>query len=168
MTTAKATTAIAQQPVKHASFTIERTFKAPPKRVFAAWSTPEAKAKWFAGAPGESIEEIREFNFREGGSDRLRTRWNSGRISDFRNTYWEIIPDKRIVYAYEMIMNDRLRMSVSLATIEFAQSGAGTKMTLTEQGAFLEPFAPDGDDAGSREHGTNVLVDKLAAFLDGN
>lgn len=166
MTTTKTATTTARQRVKHASFTIERTFKAPPKRVFAAWATPEAKAKWFAGTAGESKEEIREFNFREGGSDRLRTRWNSGRISDFRNTYWEIIPDKRIVYAYEMYMNDAFRMSVSLATIEFEPAGTGTRMTLTEQGAFLEPFDPEGDDAASREHGTNRLMDMLAAFVD--
>jgi uncharacterized protein YndB with AHSA1/START domain len=152
--------------IKHAIFTIERTFRAAPKRVFAAWARPEAKAAWFAGTAGEYVEEIREFNFREGGSDRLRGRWNSGMISDFKSTYWEIIPEKRIVYAYEMFMNDRIRMSVSLATITFAAAGAGTKMSLTEQGAFLEPFAPDGDDAGSREHGTKGLVDKLAAYLD--
>jgi uncharacterized protein YndB with AHSA1/START domain len=154
--------------VKHSTFTIERAFKAPPGRVFAAWATNEAKAKWFAGPAGEVVEEIREFNFREGGSDRLRGRWNSGRISDFKSTYWEIIPDRRIVYAYEMFMDDRIRMSVSLATIEFAPSGAGTRMTLTEQGAFLEQYAPDGgDDAAGREHGTKVLVEKLAAYLDG-
>lgn len=164
MTTAPAT----QNAVRHASFTIERTLKASPQRVFAAWATPEAKAKWFAGATGESKEEIREFNFREGGSDRLRTRWNSGMISDFRNTYWEIIPARRIVYAYEMMMNDRVRMSVSLATIEFAPSGTGTRMTLTEQGAFLEPFAPDGNDAAERERGTQWLMDRMAAFVDGH
>lgn len=158
---------MADTPIKHAIFTIERTFKAAPARVFAAWATPEAKAAWFSGTAGESAEEIREFNFREGGSDRLRTRWNSGMISDFRNTYWEIIPDRRIVYAYEMMMNDRVRMSVSLATISFAPEGAGTRMILTEQGAFLEPFDKGGDDAGAREHGTNWLVDKLAAYLAG-
>ena len=153
--------------IKHAIFTIERTFKAAPKRVFAAWSTPEGKAAWFAGPAGESVEEIREFNFREGGTDRLRGRWNNGRISDYKATYWEIIPEKRIVYAYEMFMNDRIRMSVSLATIEFSPAGTGTKMTMTEQGAFLEPFDPDGDDAASREHGTNWLVDKLVAHIYG-
>ena len=52
---------------RHAIFTIERTFKAPPKRVFAAWATPEGKAAWFGGPAGDSVEEIREFNFREGG-----------------------------------------------------------------------------------------------------
>lgn len=157
---------MAKSPVKHAIFTIERTFKAPPGRVFAAWATPEGKAAWFGAPAGECLEEIREFNFREGGSDRLRGRWNDGRVSDFKSTYWEIIPEKRIVYAYEMFMDDRVRMSVSLATIEFAPEGSGTKMRLTEQGAFLEPYAPDGDDAASREHGTNWLVDKLAASLE--
>jgi uncharacterized protein YndB with AHSA1/START domain len=153
---------------KFASFTIERTLKAPPKRVFSAWSTLEAKRTWFAGPAGEVVEEIREFDFREGGRERLRGRWNSGKISDFRSTYWEIIPDRRIVYAYEMFMDDRVRMSVSLATIEFAPSGTGTRMKVTEQGAFLEPYDPAGDDAGGREHGTNWLMDKLVAFVDGN
>jgi uncharacterized protein YndB with AHSA1/START domain len=161
------TLTVTDSPTIFGSFSIERTFKASPKRVFAAWSTPEAKAQWFAGTAGEYVEEIREMNFREGGSDRLRGRWNNGRISDFRNTYWEIVPEKRIVYAYEMIMNDRIRMSVSLATIQFWPEGPGTRMKLTEQGAFLEPFDPNGDDAGSREHGTKFLVDKLAAYLDG-
>lgn len=63
-------------------------------------------------------------------------------------------------------MNDSFRMSVSLATIEFAPAGTGTKMTLTEQGAFLEPFDQEGDDASGREHGTNWLIDKLASYLD--
>lgn len=153
--------------IKHAIFTIERMFKASPKRAFAAWSTAEAKAKWFVGPDGQYVEEIREFNFREGGSDRLKARWNSGMVSDFRNTYWEIIPDKRIVYAYEMFMNEKFRMSVSLATIEFEPAGTGTKMTLTEQGAFLEPFAPDGNDADGREHGTRLLIDRYAEFVDG-
>ena len=86
-------------------------------------------------------EEIREFNFREGGSDRLRTRWNSGMISDFRNTYWEIIPDKRIVYAYEMFMNDK-RPHVGVAGDDLVRAiGSGHEDDLTEQGAFLEPFA---------------------------
>ncbi|HVY90673.1 MAG TPA: SRPBCC family protein [Hyphomonadaceae bacterium] len=165
MSTRTLTTSTA--PAIFGSFTIDRTFRASPKRVFAAWATPEAKAQWFAGTPGEYVEEIREMNFREGGSDRLRGRWNTGRISDFRNTYWEIIPEKRIVYAYEMIMDDRIRMSVSLATIQFRPEGTGTRMTLTEQGAFLEPYDPKGDDAGSREHGTKYLVEKLAAYLDG-
>jgi hypothetical protein len=56
---------------------------------------------------------------------------------------------------------DARKISVSLATIELAPAGAGTKLKLTEQGAFLDGY----DDAGSREHGTGLLLDRLGASL---
>lgn len=153
-------------PATYGSFTIERRLKAPVKRVWQAWSTPEAKAAWFAGnATSEWAQEIREFDFREGGKDRLRGRWPSGFVSDFQNTYWEIIPEKRIVYAYDMHLNG-VRISVSIATIEFTPDGAGTLLKLTEQGAFLSPFDAKGDDNGSRERGTRDLVDQLANWAE--
>lgn len=150
---------------RHASFTIERKLKAPPNKVFAAWATPEAKAKWFGGIDGWT-EQVREFDFREGGKERLVGRKGTGTVSDFRCTYWEIIPDQRIVYAYEMILND-VRISVSLATLEFAPSGSGTQLTLTEQGAYLVTYDPAGDDHGSRQRGTIELVEAAARYIDG-
>jgi hypothetical protein len=38
----------------------------------------------------------------------------------------------------------------------------GTRLTVTEQGAFLDGY----DDAGSREHGTGALLDALGASLE--
>ena len=38
---------------EHGSFTVTRTYPVAPERVFAAWSTQEAKARWF-GSPGSS------------------------------------------------------------------------------------------------------------------
>lgn len=153
------------EPARHGSFTIERTFRAPPQKVFAAWAMPEAKQAWFAGVDGWT-EQIREFDFREGGRERLVGRKGTGTISDFRCTYWEIIPGERIVYAYEMILNG-VRISVSLATLEFAPAGSGTQLTLTEQGAYLVTYDPAGDDHGSRERGTRELVEAAARFIDG-
>jgi hypothetical protein len=46
---------------------------------------------------------------------------------------------------------DGTKISVSLATVEFAKTGKGTRLTVTEQGAFLDGY----DDAGSRERGTS-------------
>ena len=68
--------------------------------------------------------------------------------------------NRRIVYSYTMHVDGR-RISVSLATIEFRRSGEGTRLVLTEQGAFLDGY----DDAGSREKGTRALMDKLEASL---
>jgi uncharacterized protein YndB with AHSA1/START domain len=33
----------------HDAFTIERSYAASPAKVFDAWSTPGAKARWFSG-----------------------------------------------------------------------------------------------------------------------
>lgn len=36
--------------VTHATFVLERTYETSPARVFAAWSDPAARARWFADA----------------------------------------------------------------------------------------------------------------------
>ena len=57
---------------------------------------------------------------------------------------------------------DGVPISVSLATVEFKPAGKGTRLIITEQGAFLDGF----DDGGGREHGTRALLERLAASLE--
>ena len=144
---------------QHDSFTIERVYPAPLARVFRAWSDPQSKARWFEGPPGCTTERL-AFEFRVGGGERVNTGLANGNVHSFSSLYWDIVPDARIVYSYEMLTNGK-RISVSLATVEFAPEGTGTRLTVTEQGVFLDGY----DDAGSREHGTNWLLDKLGASL---
>jgi len=150
---------------RHDTFVIERRLKASPARVFAAWSTVEAKKKWFFGGEGWD-EQVRAFDFREGGVEELVGRKGSGTISRFHCEYWEIVPDRRIVYAYDMTM-DGVRISVSLATIETRPDGAGTHLLVTEQGTYLVPYDPHGDDHGSRLRGTEELINRVVALIDG-
>ena len=145
--------------VTHAVFTIERTYAAAPARVFAAFASPEVKARWFAG-PDEWTLLERVMDFREGGRERVRGRFPNGRESDFDACYFDIVPDRRIVYGYNMHV-DGQRISVSLATIEFKPDGAGTRLSFTEQGAYLDGY----DDAGGREHGTRWLLGKMGESL---
>lgn len=148
----------------HASFTIERVLKAPPARVFNAWSTLEAKKKWFFGGDGW-IDVKRTLDFREGGREALIGRKGSGVTSAFLAHYWEIVPNQRIVYAYEM-NHDGARLSVSLASVEFRRAGNGTHLTLTEHGVYLVAYDPDGDDNGSRRRGTLELIDRVAKLVE--
>ena len=150
--------------VQHGTFTIERELPHSPARVFAAWADPKAKAKWFAGTPGQWTPIEREMDFRVGGRERLKGKWARGTLSDFQAQYFDIVPERRIVYGYAMFIDER-KISVSLATIQLepAKVGgkAGTRLVLTEQGAFLDGY----DDAGSREHGTAGLIQSLALSL---
>lgn len=149
--------------VAHGIFTIERTYASvTPQRVFDAFASIEGKNGWFT-APNDRWEVIeRTMDFRVGGCERLTGRWGTGLVTEFDATYYDIIPGQRIVYTYEMRMDGR-KISVSLATFEFKQLGGGTKLIMTEQGAFLDGY----DDNGSRERGSREIVDKLSAYLEG-
>jgi len=147
--------------VVHGTFRIERELPHAPARVFAAWADPAAKAKWFAGPADHWKIVKREMDFRVGGRERAKAHWNSGRVTDFQAQYLDIAPSKRIVYCYDMFVDEK-KISVSLATIQIEPSGKGTRLVVTEQGAFLDGY----DDAGSRERGTGSLIDALAKSLE--
>ena len=145
----------------HGSFCIERSYPHAPAKVFRAFADRAAKERWFGGEAGQWEELERHFDFRPGGSERAKGRWSSGMVSDFDCRYYDIVPDERIVYAYEMHLN-ALKISVSLATIELEAQGPGTLLRITEQGVFLNGF----EDGGGREQGTNQLLDRMGATLD--
>jgi uncharacterized protein YndB with AHSA1/START domain len=150
--------------VTRGTFTITRHWRHAPARVFEAFATEDAKAKWFAGPPGwQQIEKV--FDFREGGREFLKGRHGSGTVSAFDCLYRDILAPAagepgRIIYSYVMHLDGR-KISVSQATIEIVPDGPGTKLVLTEYGDFLDGY----DDAGSREHGTSLLMDQLEKSL---
>lgn len=147
--------------VTHATFVIERVYRASPERVFAAFSDQQIKDRWFGSPPGWVTTEV-SMDFREGGREVNNGGPPEGPISKFYSTYYDIIPNERIVNAYEMYQDDT-RISVSLATMELTPEGDGTRLTFTEQDAFLDGY----DDAGSREDGTRWLFEQLAAVVEG-
>ena len=151
----------APRSVVHASFTLERTYDAPAERVYQALSDQAAKQKWF-GAPEDQWKPIERFmDFRVGGRERAKGRWESGTVSTFDAVYHDIVPGERIVYTYEMHLDEK-KISVSLATMQIVAAGPGrATLKVTEQGAFLDGY----DDGGSRERGTGFLLDKLGASL---
>lgn len=147
--------------VTHASFTITRRWKASPARVFAAFADQKTKDAWFGGG-SDWTPVSRSFDFREGGKEHAAGRWKTGMVSRFDCIYLDIVPNERIIYSYVMHLDDR-KISVSQAAIELIPEKDGTKFVLTEYGDYLDGY----DDAGSREHGTNALMDALEKTLGG-
>jgi uncharacterized protein YndB with AHSA1/START domain len=145
--------------ITHADFTIERRFPCTPAQTFRAFSDPELKRQWF-GAPTEWSEREWELDFRVGGREVSSGADTGGTHHAFRSNYHDIVEGERIVFAYDLLLDDRL-MSVSLTTVEFHDDDDGTRLVFTEQGAFFDAL----EDPAIREHGTGKLLDALERFL---
>jgi uncharacterized protein YndB with AHSA1/START domain len=151
--------------VIHDTFTVERTYPAAPARVFAAFATEEEKSLWGDTgdiAPADEVDGPAEFDFRVGGRERFAVKIDETTYR-YDALYYDIVADQRIVYAYEMYARD-VRISVSVATIQFARNGDGTALTWTEQGAYLDGI--DGLEASAlRRDGTAEMLDGLTHHL---
>jgi uncharacterized protein YndB with AHSA1/START domain len=142
----------------HATFALERTYEAAPGRVWQTWADPAEKRRWF-GPQGPAKAE-HELEFRVGGLERMTVRMPDGVLYRFIARFQDIVEGERFVHTYEMYRDDA-RISVSVATVVFEAVGDGTKLTMTEQGVFLD----DLDTSAEREHGTGELLNTLADHL---
>jgi len=143
----------------HSTYTIERSYAASPERVFAAFSDPVKKRRWFGGEAAESFE----MDFRVGGTERTRRKTPlespmKGAPLTNETVFQDIVPNQRIVLAYTMALGD-YRFSASLATFELVATGSGTRLVFTEQAAF---FA-NSDGPTIREAGWRHLLVQLAS-----
>ncbi|HVZ13524.1 MAG TPA: SRPBCC family protein [Bauldia sp.] len=151
---------MSERNVTHSTFVLQRSYPQLPARVFRAFSDPVLKAKWFGGNGDNWMEVAKSMDFRIGGREISNGKFRNGPKIEFEATYWDIVPDERIVYSYWMVMDGK-SISVSLATIELKPENGGTRLKLTEQGAYLDGF----DDPSVREKGTNDLLDALGRSL---
>lgn len=144
------------------TFVIQRRCPVPPARVFAAFADPRAKARWQESSETEVVDDTDgyiEFDFRVGGHERFAFAMD-GVTYSYDAQYFDIVPDQRIVYRYTMHADEKPD-SISIVTLEFDADGAGTALTYTEQGVFLDSI----DDPAVREHGTADLLDNLVRYL---
>jgi uncharacterized protein YndB with AHSA1/START domain len=155
------------QPVIHDTFVLKRIYPTPVSRVFAAFTTKEAKEAWGDTGdldPSEPDPDSSDaaFDFHVGGHERFGFGYQ-GVSQRYDATYYDIVPQQRIIYSYEMYA-DGVRSSVSIATIEFVSVDGGTALTWTEQGAYLNGV--DGAEAPQlRRGGTSEMLDGLATYL---
>ena len=145
--------------VNHSTIVIERTYDAPPARVFAAWSDPSVLLRW--ASPGESsATAFDRFDFRVGGGNVSRFGPVGGETYVNETQYLDIVTNSRIVSAGAMTSGDR-RLFAGLLTVEFQTSGDGCRLVMTEQGAFF-----DGHDLPeNHKAGWGAMLDNLRVEL---
>jgi uncharacterized protein YndB with AHSA1/START domain len=152
---------MAERSVTHDTFVIERKYPAGVERVFAAFSDPARKRRWFA--PDSEHQEVESFemDFRVGGSERAGYRFKAnspfpGAELTHEGCYQDIVADRRIVIASTMALSGR-RFSATQVTFEFLPCESGTTLILTHQAAFFE--GADGPER--RAAGWRQLLDHL-------
>ncbi|MBI5283564.1 MAG: SRPBCC family protein [Chloroflexi bacterium] len=147
-----------ERSTRHATVVVERTFEAPPARVFAAWEDVDARTRWGVPAGDEIVFD--ESDFRVGGRDISRC-GPAGDLSFLLEwRYQDIVPAERIVLT-EIAADGATRLSVSLLTAEFKPAGSSTRLVLT-----LQVVALDGSDIlDGFESGWTEVLENLAREL---
>ena len=143
----------------HATFVIERSYPVPVAQVWHALSDNDARDQWFGGGPAFAVGN-KSHDFRVGGHGIEEGQWHGGPRSRFESTYTDIVDQHRIVFTYDMWVDDR-HLSTSLTTIAVQADGDSTRLTYTEQAVHFDGL----DSVEGREEGTRGILDGLGSFL---
>jgi uncharacterized protein YndB with AHSA1/START domain len=124
------------------SLTIKRRFKAPPAKVYAAWSDPEKMSRWMG--PGEIVAPTVECDLRVGGRYRIVMRRPDGEEFDVGGVYREIVPNEKLCFTWAWKSTPERE---SLVTVTFKNDNGGTLMTLHHE-QFFDEAARDRHNQG--------------------
>jgi uncharacterized protein YndB with AHSA1/START domain len=145
---------MAVQPDTKPSLTIKRRLKAPPAKVYAAWTDPEKVMGWMG--PGEIKAKHAECDVRVGGHYRWVMQSPAGEEHDVGGVYREIVPNEKLVFTWAW-KNAPERETI--VTVLLKPDGDGTLLTLTHEQFF------DDDARNAHQGGWNGALDKMEKFV---
>jgi len=140
---------------------VTRTFKAPARRVFEAWTKPELlKQWWIPKSFGMSFLSC-EIDARTGGTYRFVFRHpSSEQPMAFFGRYIEVIPDARLVWT-----NEEGGDAATVTTVTFEQRGDETLFVLHD--LYPSKEALDEAIASGSTNGFSETFEQLDALLAG-
>lgn len=140
---------------------ITRTFRAPPRLVFTAFTDAEHVRKWWAPkSHGTSIKSC-EAEVRVGGKYRYVLSAPHGEVA-FSGKYIELTPPSRVVYS--QVFEAMADAGEAVITVVFdAAPNEQTKMTSTER--YPSKEALDGALESGMESGMRETMDQLDALV---
>jgi uncharacterized protein YndB with AHSA1/START domain len=114
-------------------FTLDRTYAAPPERVYAFFTDPALMATWFC--PNPALPFDAQLDVRPGGEWRVvMGDWAVG------GSYVEVEPPSRLVFTFDWEHDDD---PPTVVTVEIVSEGELTRMILAHE--------ETGDDSGHEE-----------------
>jgi uncharacterized protein YndB with AHSA1/START domain len=157
--------------MKRTEYTIERTFTAPPARLWRAFTDPEELGRWiWAGLGGEVWAEV---DLRVGGAYRVYTKLAGGRHhgadwSGMCGIYVDLEPERRLIFTLHWDADVGYNRPDALTLDEvvratFEPDGDGTRMTFTHLG-----IPDDGQSASVHRQGEEQAIEVLARLVEGD
>ena len=137
------------------SLTLVRQIKAPPARVYQAFTRPEEIAQWWGPDAGPVL--ISEADVRVGGRFRVRFRLLSGEEHESQGEYLEVVPDRRLRFSWRWVGESEHESEV---TVEIRAKSGGTELT------FTHAQLPDDATRDSHRDGWSGAFDKLQRNLE--
>ena len=135
---------------------VTRTFDAPARLVFEAWTKPELFRKWWLPkSMGMTLQSL-DMDARTGGSYRL----DFGDGMSFFGTYLEVTPYSRIVWT-----NEESGENGSVTTVTFDERNGKTLLVMSEVYPSKEALDEAGTGAADVTHETFGQLDELLAQL---
>jgi uncharacterized protein YndB with AHSA1/START domain len=135
---------------------VTRTFDAPARLVFEAWSRPELFEKWWVPKSMGMTLRSCEMDVRTGGTYRL----DFGDGMDFFGRYTEVTPPSRIAWTNEEGGEDG-----SVTTVTFEEKDGQTLLVVNELYPSKEALDAAGTGAADAMHETFAQLDELLATL---
>jgi uncharacterized protein YndB with AHSA1/START domain len=116
---------------RFATLTFERKVAVPVATLYAAWTSPVARAVWAAPAPSVTVEFL-ESDARVGGREVSLCKAAGEPDLRVEAGWLDLVPEARTV-GYEVVSREGTSLSAALTTAEFAADGEGSRITVTVQ-----------------------------------
>lgn len=139
---------------------VTRTFDAPARLVFEAWSDPELFRKWWVPRSLGMTLRSCELDVRTGGTYRLVFGDDPANTMAFFGRYLEVVPDTRIVWT-----NEESGDAASVTTVTFEERDGKTLLVLSERYPTKEALDAAGTGAQEVMDETFGQLDELLADL---
>ncbi|WP_331648324.1 SRPBCC family protein [Dokdonella sp.] len=139
---------------------VTRTFDAPARLVFEAWTKPELFRQWWVPRSMGMTLRSCDLDVRTGGSYRLVFGDDPANTMAFFGTYLEVVPDQRIVWT-----NEESGDAASVTTVTFEERDGTTLLVLTERYPSKDALDEAGTGAQDAMGETFAQLDELLAEL---
>ena len=139
---------------------VTRTFDAPARLVYEAWTRPELFSQWWVPKSMGMTLRSCELDVRSGGTYRLVFGDDPANTMAFFGKYLDVVPNQRIVWT-----NEESGADSSITTVTLEEKNGKTMLVMSELYPTRQALDAAGTGAQEATHETFTQLDELLVAL---